>query len=177
MSTNDYLDPIIAIRRIGSEEDPYIDIAESFKICNARVLLSEIPNKFTKVLVSGGGMTDWYEIFSGIPSTNEYRVDYLMGVVYFNPGNEDKIVSFNYKGTGALYFPSSRVWTKEGNNIDTIETLQNLLEPYQGDVLPAASKKYRGRIFTLVSEGVADIPYICLLNEIGEYGWREVLLA
>lgn len=129
MGITDYKDPIIAQRRAGTVDDPYIDYSEQHQIINNKVVLTEIPDEFEKVLVSGENV-NWVEIQDGNPTENQFIVDYTHGIVTFHPSRNNLTLTFNYKGTGASYFPISRVWTLEqgGNVVETLKDAEDIRE-------------------------------------------------
>lgn len=72
-------------------------------IFNGRALLTEIPNREFRVEVTGDNK-EWREIEDGELDDNYFKVDYLMGVVFFNASNEGKSLTFNYSGEGASLY-------------------------------------------------------------------------
>jgi hypothetical protein len=122
----DYNDPIITKRRKGTSNDPFIDCNETHVVENGKVILTEIPDPFTRVIVTGANK-QWYEIQSGIPKDNEYLVDYKNKIVTFNTVNNGLQLNFSYKGTGLTYVPTSMIYTKQ-NNGEIVETLKQLTD-------------------------------------------------
>ncbi|MNH66520.1 hypothetical protein D3C73_185530 [compost metagenome] len=125
MSSFDYKKSTITRYRSGNSDDPYIDITEQKKIINGQILLNEIPVLSNKVRI-----TDYFEVPNSNTkelSSNEYRVDYIEGIVKFNPSEEGKEVVAIYKGKGNHYISISRVWTKEENG-EVVETLGDIIE-------------------------------------------------
>ena len=114
-------------KRKGTQDDPYVPISESLKVVNSRVILKEVPDLFTKVTVKDSNGNFLYETTSLTPNANEYRVDYSLGIVYFNSSNEGKEFTFDYRGVGLVAFPASRIWTRESNG-EIVETLQELID-------------------------------------------------
>lgn len=114
-------------KRKGTQDDPYVPISESLKVVNSRVILKEVPDLFTKVTVKDSNGNFLYETTSLTPNANEYRVDYSLGIVYFNSSNEGKEFTFDYRGVGLVAFPASRIWTRESNG-EIAETLQELID-------------------------------------------------
>ena len=114
-------------KRKGTQDDPYVPISESLKVVNSRVILKEVPDLFTKVTVKDSNGNFLYETTSLTPNANEYRVDYSLGIVYFNSSNEGKEFTFDYRGVGLVAFPTSRIWTRESNG-EIVETLQELID-------------------------------------------------
>lgn len=128
-----YNDPILSKKRIGSVEDPYLTYSETLTVYNGRALLTEIPNREFRVEVIGD-KKEWGEIEDGELEDNYFKVDYLMGVVFFNASNEGKSLTFNYSGEGASFFPASRIWIKRQGNM-VIETLQGLIDDAEDTII------------------------------------------
>lgn len=128
-----YNDPILSKKRIGSVEDPYLTYNETLTIFNGRALLTEIPNREFRVEVTGDNK-EWREIEDGKLDDKYFKVDYLMGVVFFNASNEGKSLTFNYSGEGASFFPASRIWIKRQGNM-VIETLQGLIDEAEDAII------------------------------------------
>ncbi|HEY8889450.1 MAG TPA: hypothetical protein VIM70_04295 [Clostridium sp.] len=116
---------IITKRRKGTSDDPFVSLSESHQIENNSVILSEIPSSYTKVLVTGAG-TIWYEIPSGIPTANQYVVDYIANIITFEASRNGLQLQFNFKGTGLHYVPASMVYTQLDVNNNVSQTLQDL---------------------------------------------------
>ncbi|MEY8818323.1 hypothetical protein AB7C35_03520 [Bacillus subtilis] len=128
-----YNDPILSKKRIGSVEDPYLTYSETLTVYNGRASLTEIPNRKFRVEVIGD-KKEWREIEDGELEDNYFKVDYLMGVVFFNASNEGKSLTFNYSGEGASFFPASRIWIKRQGNM-VIETLQGLIDNAEDTII------------------------------------------
>lgn len=106
---------------------------EQKKIINNIVLLDELPEAFTRVVVTppSGDETEMIEIDLRQPITNvnQYKVNYNSpnAVVYFHPDREGQTMHFAYTGMGLVYIDGSRVVTLYENG--TIrETLNQLVE-------------------------------------------------
>lgn len=120
MSAFDYKLSTITKYRAGTIADPYIDITESKKIVNNQILLSEIPVKKNRVIISG------YVEIDEVPKTGlesiKFIVDYNEGIIQFNASEEGKTLSLTYKGRGNHYVSAARIWTEEslGNVTQTL---------------------------------------------------------
>lgn len=125
MSFLDYKDPIITRRRSGSSDNPFISISESHQIENSKVNLTEIPSELDRVIVTGESIT-WIEKLEGLPSENEYVVDYVNGLVTFHHSRIGLQLQFDYKGTGLRYVPTSMIYSKV-NNGEVTETLHDII--------------------------------------------------
>jgi len=126
MSIFDFNTAVIARRRKGTSDDPFIDIQESQQIINNKAVISEIPDEFTKVQVSGQGVT-WIETTS-IPTENQYKVDYNYGYVEFHSSRNNETLDFSYKGTGAYYLSAKRVFVLLDDNGNITETLNDIVD-------------------------------------------------
>jgi hypothetical protein len=117
---------------------------ESLKIINGRVCLTEIPDRFNKVNISGtiNSITyTFYEILDSssvsIDTTNhicKFKVDYIRGSVDFPLDVNGETLSFSYKGSGATFFPASRVYKSfkinEDGSYDIETTLEEMIDNY-----------------------------------------------
>ncbi|WP_411809800.1 hypothetical protein [Bacillus halotolerans] len=128
-----YNDPILSKKRKGSVEDPYLTYNETLTVSNGRVLLTEVPNREFRVEVIGDNK-EWREIEDGELEDNYFKVDYLMGVIFFKATNEGKSLTFNYSGEGASFFPASRIWIKRQGNM-VVETLQGLINEAEDAII------------------------------------------
>ena len=126
MSILPFNNPILSTRRSGKIEDPFIPLSQSILVKDNKVLLSEIPDQFQHVTVSGLGIT-WTEIYKDLPTENQFLVDYGLGLVYFHASRNNSQLQFYFLGTGCLYFPASRCWTESDGSTVT-ETLGEIIE-------------------------------------------------
>jgi hypothetical protein len=154
MSSQPFTDGTITRRRSGTSDDPYLDIKELVYVTQGKAPLTEIPYKFSKVqileqvsgdsgiptnVVDGGDFTgssstidvtvpadSFYEIDGGIPTNNQYVVDYGEGFITFNPSQEGSAFIVQYKGTGYKYFSDKRIYTQDyGNGV--VQTLNDVV--------------------------------------------------
>lgn len=140
MSAFDYLKSTITQYRAGTSDDPYIDITESRKVIRGQIQLNEIPVFANKVRINNMfevPPTDTSDI-----KENEYRVDYIEGIISFHPSAEGKMVTVVYKGRGNHFVSAARVWTHEENG-DVKQTLQDVTDAasnffYSGAYSPTA---------------------------------------
>lgn len=121
MSIFDYQNPIISQMRTN-----YIDKSESHQIVNSKVVLSELPDSFAKVQVSGIGVT-WIETKNPSPSANEYYVDYTNGVVTHHSSREGIQPTYSFKAKGLQFYPASRVYVETDSNGDVTKTLGDII--------------------------------------------------
>lgn len=129
MSDINSIDPVLFTTfRKGTSDDPYIEKVEQHQINNGKVLLNEIPQKQYRVEVASSDNSLWYEIDSGIPSGNQYLVDYNIGIINFDSTvNEAKTLTFNYLGIGQIFINSERIAVAQSNGSVT-ESLQELID-------------------------------------------------
>lgn len=125
MSVFDYNDPIITRFRKGDINDPYVEKTEYFVIENGKVVLTELPSKFHRVVVTGEGIT-WIEKDDKIENSNEFIVDYTNKIVSFDIIHNGKQLEFFYFGRGLQYLPTSMIYTKTSNG-EVTETLQDII--------------------------------------------------
>ncbi|MGG3987533.1 hypothetical protein [Bacillus smithii] len=122
MSAN-YNEPIIHKRRTGRSDDPFIEINETLRLDgNAKAILTEIPNEYNRVRVTGDNR-EWYEITEGEIKENQYKVDYNNKIVTFHISNAGKQLTFKYLGEGMTLIPVSMIYTE--HNGDIITTLSD----------------------------------------------------
>lgn len=121
-----YNDAIIGMKRKGTSEDPYKQYSEPQTIINGKAQLTEIPNRFSKVRVSGDNKP-WFEVDGGELTDTNYRVDYVNGIVHFNTIHNNKSLIFTYLGEGVLFNPASRIWTQQHAGSVT-ETLEDIIQ-------------------------------------------------
>ena len=122
----DFNNSIITQRRLGTSEDPFVNLSEAHTIENSVVQLSEIPDSFQKVTVTGQSIT-WSEQVSGLPSVNTYVVDYSINLVTFHSSREGMQLQFDFKGTGLHFIPISMIYTNASDG-EVITTLQDVVE-------------------------------------------------
>lgn len=170
MSIFDYSDPIISQFR-----DVYVDKTESHQIVHNKVVLSELPDSFSKVSVTGNSIT-WIETTNPSPEQSQYYVDYSLGVITFNNIDDGLTLEFSFKGRGQQYFPISRVWSKtDGNNV--LETLQQIIERGQDgiDAMTEIAEFKHSGTYNPITQYYKNniityngISYICIADSIGE---------
>ncbi len=102
---NIYNDPVIARKRKGTVGDPYKNITETLTVIHNYVVLTEIPNRFNRVIING-----YHEIEDGELSVNTFKVNYANGAVFFHGSRNGLNLTFTYLGEGALFFPASRIY-------------------------------------------------------------------
>lgn len=104
--------PLIYELRSGLEGDEYVEITESYKIIDGRILLSELPAESRRVQIEG--YSEVLNIAQGLNS-NQFFVNYLSGHVFFNPSEEGKTVQVHFYGRGLVYIPDTRIYTAQEN--------------------------------------------------------------
>lgn len=156
-----YKDPLLILKRDGTVEDPYIDITEDIKITNNNATLLELPVEFNHVTISG-----YTEIYEGSPTSTEFIVDYVNGRVRFNLTEENKTLTFTYKGRGFILYPATRIYST-GTNPDVVTTLQDLINS-------GFNIQYRGLYDDLETYVYGDVvrytddnTYICIAETTG----------
>lgn len=150
-------DNIINERRSGEPDDPFVLIIESKKITNNKILLTEIPDYFNKVKITG-----YNERFDSAVTATQFYVDYSIGLVTFDSTVNGTTVSVQYYGTGIIYWPASRIWVTEEND-DITETLQDLIDTIENlEILGVWDSSTTYSLYNIVSD--ATFSYISLQN-------------
>lgn len=116
----EYNDPLLITWR-----DSYIDKSDTQKIVNNRIVLSEIPDPFTHVTISG-----YTEIYNGNPTSNQFIVNYQNGIITFNSTEEGKTVTATYKGRGIIQYPAERIYV-HSTNPDITQNIQQMIDDGQ----------------------------------------------
>ena len=129
---NSYGDSIIFKRNTDSEGNPVsIQLLEQKQVMDNHscILLNQIPDESYGVHI--GAMTEVYDIDRiGVA---EYKVNYVDGLIYFNPLNIGKTFQIDYKGTGKQLIYCSRVASKLDKYGNVVETIEDLIEKgYEG---------------------------------------------
>jgi hypothetical protein len=124
--TIEHNDPIITRKRTGLPDNPFQQISEPLQVDGTTVVLTELPDSFNRVRVTGEGVT-WIEIQSGLPSENEYLVNYKNKIVTFHESRNGLQLQFDYFGAGLQYVPTSMVYTQTQNG-EVVETLKQLTD-------------------------------------------------
>lgn len=122
-----YLNPLHIVWRKGDDTDPYIDKAEFLLVANQTLILSEIPDRFQKVKITGLVEINADSVKSRSMLSNEFYVDYSTGVVRLHKDSEGKTVNAFYKGRGFIQYPADRIYYKDGNN-NVVGTLSKIID-------------------------------------------------
>lgn len=122
-----YLDPIHIVWRQGTNEDPYIDRAEYLKVLNHKVILAEIPDRFTRVKIAGLMEVNYEGSPKKAIKPNEFSVNYSTGIIEFHESQESNAVNVSYKGRGFIQYPSSRIYHRDEMN-DVVESLATIID-------------------------------------------------
>lgn len=117
-----YNDPFLIIWRAGTADDPYIDKTDTLKIVNNQIVLSEIPDEFNHVTISG-----YAEVYNTPPTSTQFVVNYRNGIVTFNPSEEGKTVTATYKGRGVIMYPAERIYV-HSDNPDMTQNIQQMID-------------------------------------------------
>jgi len=122
----DYLDPILIVWRSGKEDDPYVDRREYLKVVQHKVVLAEIPDRFTRVQIEGLEEVNVERVSAKELKENQFAVDYASGFILFHESHEAKTVNAKYKGRGFIQYPASRVYYQDNFN-DVVLTLEDII--------------------------------------------------
>ncbi len=122
-----YNDPTLVTWRKGDIDDPYVDKSEPLKIINNIIVLTEIPDKLNRVVITGYNEVD-SSSFNGTLLSNQYIVNYQNGLVTFNISENGNTVTATYKGRGQIQYPAERIYTHTPDQPDTIQNLQTIID-------------------------------------------------
>jgi len=153
---------IITKRRMGTSEDPFLSLSEEHTITKSTVQLSEIPDSFEKVTVSGNSTT-WIEQTSGAPSENNYVVDYDINLVTFHSSRNGLQLQFDFKGTGMHYIPSSMIYSQLDENNNVVETIQTVAET-TSIILESENTRINNENIRLQQEALRVSGYVDMIN-------------
>ena len=96
---------------------------EQHVITGGKIFLNQIPDKFHGVKINGLVERDL------IQTAEHFKVDYTNGMITFQKAKEGQTVTISeYYGRGVISYPASRIWTKQGNMGEIIETLDGVLQ-------------------------------------------------
>lgn len=121
-----YVDSLIITWHTDSEGKKVSVLRENEqqKIVNGKITLSEIPDEFYGVTISGYNEVKYGKIIN----ETDFKVNYALGEVAFHPSQEGKTITINsYYGRGCIYYPSSRIYYTTNINGDIESTLQDYI--------------------------------------------------
>lgn len=125
----EYLKSVIGKMRKGTPDDQFVNINETLQVMNSKVVLSEIPDEFFGIKVNelfdGIQLT---EIKKGAPTENQFICDYNLGIIQLHESRNEQRLTFEFKGRGATYIAADRIFTKQMNNTEIIQTLRDVLD-------------------------------------------------
>ncbi|MCA1025655.1 hypothetical protein LCM23_06085 [Cytobacillus kochii] len=162
------VDPAYVYQRKGTSSDPYISLSEEKTVKSNYVTLREIPSFNNKVKVKQLNGTYLSETTNASPTTNQYRVDYSVGLVFFNSIRNNQSLIFEYLGTGYVSFPAERVWVGELDEYGQ-NSLSTMLENTQS--LIDAAQKVAEDNKTIRKEPVANFAAIATSYPSPSHGW------
>jgi hypothetical protein len=122
-----YLDPIHIVWRAGTSEDPYVDRIEYLKVVNHKIVLSEIPDSFYRVRISGMNEVNTERIDTISLAENEFHVNYSSGIIQVHEKQEANTLNIIYKGRGFIQYPSNRIYHQDKMN-DVVMSLEEIID-------------------------------------------------
>jgi hypothetical protein len=163
----EYSNPIITQLRKGTVDSPFVSKSENHIIADdGKVVLTELPDKFNKVKVSGASVT-WVEVADPdqVLGVNEYHVDYLNKIVTFNISRIGLQLLFEYQGRGLIYVPTSMVYLNSlnGEVTQVLSDLTNNASNFTSQGTYNAATTYEP--FNIVS--YLGSSYLCILQSTG----------
>lgn len=121
------IDPVFVYKRKGDSTDPFLFLKETFKkVSKSKVILREIPDFKQDIIVKNSSGVILTETTGDVIQSGEYRVDYSVGIVFFNSNLEGQTITVEYYGTGYVSFPAERIWVENsGDELPT--TIQDMI--------------------------------------------------
>jgi hypothetical protein len=134
-----YNDPLHIVWRKGTPEDPYIDKAEYLKVVNQTIVLSEIPDRFYRVRITGLKEVNVERITNKTLAPDEFVVDYSTGVIQLHQEQEGKTLNIFYKGRGFIQYPSNRIYHQDKFN-NVVKSLSQIIDDSNEVILEANNR-------------------------------------
>jgi hypothetical protein len=133
MALWDYLDPIVWKWHTDTDgEKVSMKITgEQRVVTDSKFVLEQVPDKWNKVTFNDIAMYE-IDILEEITQTNEFKVDYVMGIVYVHSSLEGKAVSVNYYGRGYWRIPMSRIY----DELNADGSIKNTLDIFINSIIP-----------------------------------------
>lgn len=134
-----YNDPLHIVWRKGTPDDPYVDKAEYLKVVNQTIVLSEIPDRFCRVKITGLKEVNIEKITNKTLASNEFVVNYSTGVIQLHQDQEGKTLNVIYKGRGFIQYPSDRIYHQDKFN-NVIKSLSQIIDDSNDVILETNNK-------------------------------------
>ncbi|MFD0712304.1 hypothetical protein [Paenibacillus sp. GCM10027626] len=124
----EYKDPIIYNLRAGTSNDQFRPFTNyPYKVVDNVCLLEELPDPVNRVQIHDPATNQtYYEVEYDDVGQYEFKVNYTIGFVRFNPAANGKTLSVSYFGRGQALIPAARIWLKEVGGTVT-ENLQDII--------------------------------------------------
>ena len=124
----DYKSPIIILWNTDSSGNPVSEeiLNESKQVVQNTIVLTQIPDKFYRVLVTGFVEIEQHE---EITSETQFKVNYQNGIITFHPSQEGQTINIDkYFGRGVIFTPASRIYTGVDSSGNITQTLYDIIE-------------------------------------------------
>lgn len=145
ITKQNFLEPFVILLREGTIEDPYVDITEKIKTVSMPTgleigiaILREIPLYTQGVIAvrkSDGVALEEIRDSLTVPNETQFKVDYTNGRVYLDSANNNEEITYKYKGRGVILVTGERIIINNGQSIEYIKTLQDLVEEMESELL------------------------------------------
>lgn len=187
----EYQKSVIGKLRKGTVDDSFVEIEETLQVVNSKVTLSEVVDELNGITVmTTDGLTSLTEIKSGTPTTDQFLCDYNQGLVHFHSSRNNERFIFSYFGRGATYLSADRVYTKQQNGDEIVETLRDVLNEADS-VLDLSNRLTNKGVYssteTYYDRNIVeynDAAYMCINNSADgivnipptdEISWRQIV--
>ena len=124
----DYKSPIIILWNTDSSGNPVSEeiLNESKQVVQNTIVLTQIPDKFYRVLITGFVEIEQHE---EITSETQFKVNYQNGIITFHPSQEGQTINIDkYFGRGVIFTPASRIYTGVDSSGNITQTLYDIIE-------------------------------------------------
>lgn len=124
----DYKSPIVILWNTDSSGNPVSEeiLNESKQVVQNTIVLTQIPDKFYRVLITGFVEIEQHE---EITSETQFKVNYQNGIITFHPSQEGQTINIDkYFGRGVIFTPASRIYTGVDSSGNITQTLYDIIE-------------------------------------------------
>lgn len=162
----DYKSPIIILWNTDSSGNPVSEeiLNESKQVVQNTIVLTQIPDKFYRVLITGFVEIEQHE---EITSETQFKVNYQNGIITFHPSQEGQTINIDkYFGRGVIFTPASRIYTGVDSSGNITQTLYDIIE------LGKSAIDNLEELDTIVSNAqsiIDDVKYVGEYNELLSY--------
>lgn len=127
------VDPTYIYKREGTDDDPFLSLIDTNNVKQGKIVLKEIPSHKEEVVITDSKGNELAETESDSPSNDEYRIDYSVGMAYFNSSRNGEEMTCEYLGTGYVLISAERIML-DGDPEDPLDSLQDAFDSVEDAV-------------------------------------------